>query len=733
MSHLTNNDVVKLRQLLRREDEAPAGEEVRPNGLTAVAAGPADTEQRAAEDGRWPDRSMIPRQVPRQPESYGPAWLREAPSARHTKDFPAIQASVRPAPGRHRPLARRTAADAEMASLSRDMKLISAGSVRKMTPGGPVLARGRARRQLRSSTFRAVLSPGDRILIAVMSICWLACLVDFWVWWLEPVHRTSLIGLVLNSIVLAYLSCNPAFFVLAANHQRNVNKSIAVPLLRTAFVVTRAPSEPWDVARSTLSAMLSQEIPLPYDVWLCDESPSMEIIGWCEEHGVTIATRNGKEDYHRTTWPRRTKCKEGNLAYFYDHWGYRNYDVVAHLDCDQRPSSTYLAEIIRPFSDPAIGYVAAPSVCDANADTSWAARGRVHREASFHGAYQLGHSAGWAPLCIGSHYAVRTRALRDIGGIGPELAEDFSTSYLLNTAGWQGAFAINAEAHGDGPNTFSSMLVQEFQWSRSMTEVMLGFVPRNLGRLPWRLRMRFSYALTFYPLLVLTTIGGLALAPAAAITGKPWINVNYLAFLAHFWSLSIWLLLIVLLLRRRGLMRPPGAPILSWENWLYTLARWPYIAWGVCSAVVHRVYSRPTTFRVTPKGLGQLEPLPLRLMVPYFILSVGSAVAALIGEATNNAAGYVFLSIMVAFTYSVFCIAVPVLHAAEAARQCAVPTGQAFRRTILLPLTIGLVTLVPVALAAVRYPPYALHVFHVAPGALDVFHIPAYGLHFLHL
>ena len=134
--------------------------------------------------------------------------------------------------------------------------------MRKMTPGGPVLARSRARRQqLRSSTFRPILSPGDRILIAIMSICWLVCLVDFWVWWLEPVHRTSLIGLVINSVVLAYVSCYPVFFVVAANRLRNVSQSVAVPLLRTAFVVTRAPSEPWDVARSTLIAMLESGLP----------------------------------------------------------------------------------------------------------------------------------------------------------------------------------------------------------------------------------------------------------------------------------------------------------------------------------------------------------------------------------------------------------------------------------------------------------------------------------------
>ena len=44
--------------------------------------------------------------------------------------------------------------------------------------------------------------------------------------------------------------------------------------VRTAFVVTKAPSEPWALARRTLRAMLAQRFPHPYDVWLCDEDPS---------------------------------------------------------------------------------------------------------------------------------------------------------------------------------------------------------------------------------------------------------------------------------------------------------------------------------------------------------------------------------------------------------------------------------------------------------------------------
>ena len=156
------------------------------------------------------------------------------------------------------------------------------------------------------------------------------------------------------------------------------------------------------------------------------------------------------------------------------------------------------------------------------------------------------------------------------------------------------------------------MLVQEFQWSRSLTTVLLGLVPRNLTRLSWRLRFRFLYALSYYTLLVVTTAAGLALAPTAAVTGRPWINVNYLAFLLHWWSISVWLVLLTVVLRRRGLLRPRSAPILSWENWLYTLSRWPYIARGIGAAIIQTVRPRPVTFKVTPKAAGGLERLPGR-------------------------------------------------------------------------------------------------------------------------
>ncbi len=610
-----------------------------------------------------------------------------------------------------------TTSAAPAADVVADIRRLSRGGVLALTPGGPVLARGHGYRlRLGKDTFVAALSRPDRVMVALLTAGWLVCLAGFWTWWLEPAHLATYLGLIINSVILLYISVFPVFFVAGANRLRRVNPARPVPPLRVAFVVTKAPSEPWEVARRTLRAMLAQDYPFGYDVWLCDERPTATVADWCSRHGVRLSSRYGVTGYHRPAWPRRTRCKEGSLAYFYDHWGYRDYQAVAQLDCDHVPAAAYLAEMVRAFSDPAIGYVAAPSVCDANAPGSWAARGRVRREATFHGAFQLGHSDGYGPLCIGSHYAVRTTALRDIGGIGPDLAEDFSTTFLLNAAGWHGAFAIDAEAHGAGPITFAAMTLQEYQWARSLTTILLGLVPRNIGRLEPRMRVRFLYALSYYTLLSVTTLLGLSLAPVAAITGQPWIRVNYLAFLAHSWSVAIWLVLLTVLLRGRGLLRPPASPIFSWESWLYSLTRWPYVALGVAAGIVLRLplplwlRPRPVTFAVTPKVARGLEPLRIRQVIPFFAISIVASGAALAGERLGSAAGYVFLSVVEGVTYAIVAAAVPLLHASETAATADVPRGVALRETARGPLALAALA-GAVALAAMAlYPGYVLSV-----------------------
>ncbi|QNS07896.1 glycosyltransferase family 2 protein [Streptomyces xanthii] len=593
----------------------------------------------------------------------------------------------------------------DLCEVAAHLSRISDGNVVRVAPEGPYFGQPCRMRRVLPTTFTHALPRRDRTALLLLSIGWLVSLAWFWIWWLRPEHRASWPGLIVNSALLAYLTGLPAYFFATALRLRRVNPTLAIPSLPVAFVVTRAPSEPWPSARRTLEAMLDQRFPHSYDVWLCDEAPTREIVEWCHANGVRISSRQGLGSYHRRTWPRRTRCKEGNLAYFYDHWGYADYAVVAQLDVDHVPEPDYLAEMVRPFADPAIGYVAAPSICDANSADSWSARGRLHREAVWHGAVQLGHSDGLAPMCIGSHYAVRTRALRDIGGLGPELAEDFSTTYLLNSAGWPGAFAIDAEAHGDGPLTFADMVTQEYQWSRSLTTMMLGLMPRHLGRLPATLRLRFAYALGYYPLLGLMIVAGLVLPPVAVITGMAWMNIDYFQFLFHLWLMAVCPITALWLLRRRRLLRPRLVPLLSWEVWLFGLASGPFVIAGLIGAVRQRVRPRQVTFKVTPKHMSGPRPLPAKLTVPFAVLGTALAAVAVYGELASPAVGYVFLCLAAGATYAMVALAVPLLHASETART----TGVSLRAA-LATARVSLLAGVPAALVAltgvVLFPAY---------------------------
>lgn len=594
--------------------------------------------------------------------------------------------------------------------LTQELNRLSGGVVVEARPSGPVFGRRLPARTLDLSLMTPALRRSDRTWITLMSVGWMISFVLFWLWWLGPQNRAGWAGLVLNSAVLFYVTAIPLYFLLAVAWLRKPDPRVPMPPLRVAFAVTKAPSEPWDTARRTLVSMLNQDFPNPYDVWLCDEDPTDEVAAWCEANGVKLSTRRGVAGYHRATWPRRTRCKEGNLAYFYDNYGYEAYDAVAQLDCDHVPEPGYLAAMVRPFADPAVGYVAAPSMCDANANASWSARGRLYREAIWHGPVQLGHNGGLAPMCIGSHYAVRTEALREVGGIGPELAEDFSTTFLLNSAGWQGAFAIDAAAHGDGPLTFADMLTQEFQWSRSLTTVLFGLLPSHLPRMRSTLRTRFGFSLAYYPLSGAVLSAGLLLPPLAVLTGIQWVHVNYPYFVLHVASVSVWLLLLVRLLRRRGLMRPAQAPVLSWENWLFTLTGWPYVVRGVLAGIRGAIRPRQVTFKVTPKSPGGLPALPGTLMTPYLAFTLTLSSVALYGELRTKAVGYVLLCIMGSLSYAVVCVTVPLLHIAEAARSGGVRFTRAVR-TARLPLTLGLLAALPLGFAAIRYVPYALGVF----------------------
>ena len=323
------------------------------------------------------------------------------------------------------------------------------------------------------------------------------------------------------------------------------------------------------------------------------------------------------------------------------------------MDADHIPQKGYLEEMLRPFLDTGVGYVSAPSICDLNADVSWPARARLYAEAHLHGVQQMGHTNGFAPLCFGSHYAVRTKALKEIGGLGPELAEDHSTTLMMNSAGWRGVHAVSAIARGYGPQNFSDFAVQEFQWARSLTTILFRYTRLYWGTLSYKHKAQFVFSQFWYPLFSFSMLVFLLLPAVALYSSTSWVNVVYLEFLWRIALLILPLLLINALFAKLGLARPQSAKVISWETWLFMFIRWPWSLFGCVIAVWDITKGQVATFTITPKPR-PLEDRKLspRFSLPYLAFSIFAIVPVFVVHNPGAASGYIIFSAINAMIYA---------------------------------------------------------------------------------
>lgn len=256
------------------------------------------------------------------------------------------------------------------------------------------------------------LTTKDKVISRITLVLVVLSYVYFWLWFTWALVETGTLQNTMFSGMATLLLLDQIFHVWVLwlfPRMSKLNATMKTSQFRIAMIVTKAPSEPMELLCHTLRCMLNQDYAGKYDVWIADEKPSLEMEAWCAANGVRISTRNGVDAYHRKDWPRRTKCKEGNLAYFYDNYGYDMYDVVYQFDSDHAPEPNYISSSIAGFCDNDVGYMAFPSINGHN--KSWIGRARTWLESYYYGPYQSSFSlfnGKWAmPNCTGSHYGKR--------------------------------------------------------------------------------------------------------------------------------------------------------------------------------------------------------------------------------------------------------------------------------------------------------------------------------------
>jgi cellulose synthase (UDP-forming) len=233
---------------------------------------------------------------------------------------------------------------------------------------------------------------------------------------------------------------------------------------------------------------------------------------------------------------------------------------------------------------------------------------------------QAGCYGDWAPMCIGSQFASRTSALKEIGGLGPELSEDHSTTFLFNAHGWKGVHAIDAICDGRGPESFKDGIIQELQWARSIIILFLTLTPKHLHKFSWKLKFQFLFSQLWYFIYVLSTTLMLTISPLALITGQPLMNMNYWYFLVASTVPVAFSVAILYWLKRQKLLRPVNTKIINWEVGLFTLARYPIILWAHIDAIKMTYFKNRRVWKVTPKKKEDNDNIPLKLWLPLAII-----------------------------------------------------------------------------------------------------------------
>ncbi|WP_454856471.1 EAL domain-containing protein [Promicromonospora soli] len=246
-----------------------------------------------------------------------------------------------------------------------------------------------------------------------------------------------------------------------------------VPAGTRVAVLIPTYDEPVEVIAPTIAAACALEP--SHETWVLDDGDRDWVAEMCEAYGARYVRR-----------PVHDHAKAGNLNHALGLMaqeaagstaadgaaGHGDFDIIAVLDCDHVPLPTFLTATLGWFDDPDVALVQGPQTFYNTG--AFDDDGVTGEQGIFFNVQMAARNKdGAGPFWCGSTSLLRTRALREVGGIATEtIVEDMHTTLGLIRAGWKTVYHHQALAVGLAPATPEQYLLQRTRWGLGAMQVL---------------------------------------------------------------------------------------------------------------------------------------------------------------------------------------------------------------------------------------------------------------------
>ena len=242
-----------------------------------------------------------------------------------------------------------------------------------------------------------------------------------------------------------------------------------------------------------------------------------------EDPAVAVVTRLQKEFPHldlTLAVERRQFGSNRKVSNLINMMGFARHDYLIISDSDVRVDGNYLANLIPPLLDPAVGVV---TCCYRGVPRTgiWSLLGSMYINDWFIPSVRVAALLGYQSFAFGATIGIRRETLAKIGGfnaVANQLADDYCLGQLTRRLGLK---TVLSDVEVDtivAERTAAALIVHELRWRRTI---------RNLSPYGYG----FSFVTLGLPVTALQLLLARGAAPAAAIfiitaLASVWIHLN---------------------------------------------------------------------------------------------------------------------------------------------------------------------------------------------------------------